>query len=103
MNKWRSPTAEKIYQSKPILNVRSAGTSSKARQHVSAKSIRWADVIMVMEKSHRQKLTKEYPEEMKEADVYILGIEDNYLFMDPELIEELAGAIEPILEEYLAN
>ncbi|MEO0948505.1 MAG: phosphotyrosine protein phosphatase, partial [Cyanobacteria bacterium J06641_5] len=54
MNKWRSPTAEKIYKNKPLVKVRSAGTSSKAKHHVSHEDLKWADLILAMELKHIQ-------------------------------------------------
>ncbi len=101
MNKWRSPTAEKIYRKKALLNTRSAGTSSKARHHVSHNDIKWADVVIVMESKHKQRLLADHPEAMKYRDVHVLDIEDNYKFMDPELIDELRTAIDPILQDYI--
>ena len=102
MNKWRSPTAEKIYSKQVLVNSRSAGTSSKARHHVSTKDIKWADVIIVMESKHKQRLTADHPDAMRHREVHVLEIEDNYQFMDPELIEELVTAIDPILNTYLS-
>jgi predicted protein tyrosine phosphatase len=101
MNKWRSPTAEKIYSKEPLVNTRSAGTSSKARHHVSLNDIKWSDVVIVMESKHKQRLLADYPEAMRFREVHVLEIEDNYKFMDPELIEELRTAIDPILSERL--
>jgi predicted protein tyrosine phosphatase len=40
-----------------------------------------------------------YPEGMQFRDVHVLEIEDHYRFMDPELIEELRTAIDPILTD----
>ena len=55
-NQWRSPTAEQVFRRHPALNVRSAGTSASARKQVSAADIDWADVILVMESTHRSRL-----------------------------------------------
>lgn len=100
MNKWRSPTAEKIYSKKPLLNTRSAGISSKTRHHVSHNDIKWADVVFVMEEKHKQRLVADHPEAMRYLDVHVLEIEDKYNFMDQELIEELRLGIAPILGSY---
>ncbi len=100
MNKWRSPTAEKIYSKKPLLNTRSAGTSSKARHHITHMDIKWADVVFVMESKHKQRLVADHPEAMRYLDVHVLEIEDNYKFMDQELIDELHAAIDSILGSY---
>ena len=103
MNQWRSPTAERLYARQPLINTRSGGTSSKARHHVSLKDIQWADIVIVMESKHKQRLVADYPEAMRYCEVHVLEIEDNYQFMDPELIEELRVAIDPILEDALSD
>ena len=99
MNKWRSPTAEEIYKSRPLVNARSAGVSSKARRRVSLKDLKWADVVITMERKHKQRLQADFPEAMRYKEIHVLEIEDLYRFMDPELIEELTQAIDPILGE----
>ena len=101
MNKWRSPTAERIYARRHRLQTRSGGTSSKARHRVSLNDIQWSDLIIVMESKHKQRLLADYPEAMRYREIHVLHIEDNYQFMDPELIEELRGLIDPILDEKL--
>ncbi len=97
MNQWRSPTAEKLYSKEPFINVRSAGTSSKARRHISLKDLKWADTVIVMESKHKQRLAAEYRQALRGCDIHVLEIEDRYKFMDPVLIEELKYAIDPIL------
>jgi predicted protein tyrosine phosphatase len=62
--------------------------------------LRWADLVVVMESTHRQRLKADHPDEMRYCSVHVLDIEDNYRFMDPELVEELHGAIDPILDAY---
>jgi predicted protein tyrosine phosphatase len=52
-----------------------------------------------MESKHKQRLVADFPEAMRYREIHVLGIEDNYKFMDPELIEELRAAIDPILSE----
>ena len=98
MNKWRSPTAEKIYRNKPWISVRSVGTSSKAKRHVSAKDLKWADLVIAMESKHVQRLKAVFPEVMRYKEVYTLDVEDCYQYMHPDLVEELTEAINPILE-----
>ncbi len=64
MNQWRSPTAEKVFQNLNGIKTRSAGTSSKARQTVSHKDIQWADIILVMESKHKQRLKADFRQEV---------------------------------------
>jgi predicted protein tyrosine phosphatase len=86
-NQWRSPTAELLFKDHPFHITRSAGTSDKARIHISQKMIDWADVIFVMERKHRDIIKQRFT--FKSQLVIILEIEDNYQFGDPELIEIL--------------
>lgn len=100
MNKWRSPSAEKIFGKRHLIETRSAGTSAKAKRHVSENDLKWADVVIVMETKHRQRLNASYPHAMRHLDIHVLEIEDNYQYMDPELVEELNQAVDPILDTY---
>lgn len=88
-NKWRSPTAEKIWRKHPNFNARSAGTSPKAKKTVSSSDIRWADIIFVMEKRHKNRLVAEFSRVIGYKPIHTLDIPDEYRYMDPELISEL--------------
>jgi len=96
-NQWRSPTAELLFKSHPIHSARSAGTSDKARIKVSQKLIDWADVILVMERKHRDILKQRFTSAIPGKEMIVLNIEDNYQFNDPELISILRN----VLGEYL--
>ena len=61
-NRRRSLTAETIFKSETAWDVRSAGTEESARIKVTAGHLGWADVIVVMEKRHRERLQQKYPE-----------------------------------------
>ena len=74
-------------------NARSAGTSDKARIKVNQKMVAWADVIFVMERKHRQILEQLFPEDISGKTIFVLDIEDNYQFNDPELIAILKAAL----------
>lgn len=96
-NKWRSPTAETIYKKRQGLHVKSAGTEPSAKNRVSAQHISWAEIIFVMEKKHREKLKEKFSLEMQRKKVIVLDIEDEYQYMDEELIEMIQLAVEPYL------
>jgi len=49
----RSPTAESVYGDCPDVETASAGTSPDADTPLSAELVEWADIIFVMEKTHR--------------------------------------------------
>lgn len=85
-NRLRSPTAEHIFADTPGLNTLSAGTNSDAEEPLSDELVEWADVIFVMENTHRNKLRKKHKRALKDQRVIVLGIPDEYEFMDAGLI-----------------
>ena len=97
-NQWRSPTAEKIFADKSLVNTRSRGTSRQARRTVTAADLKWADVIFAMEDKHRRRLASDFPGEMRYKELHVLDIPDEYRFMDPELVVELRRVVDPILD-----
>ena len=92
-NQWRSPTAEEIWRKNPNFNVRSAGTSPKARKTVSSVDVRWADIIFVMEKKHKNRLVAEFTKMLNHTPIHVLDIPDEYKYMDPELVNELEARV----------
>jgi predicted protein tyrosine phosphatase len=96
-NQWRSRTAETIFKDLQEHNVKSAGTEGDARIRVSEKLIRWAELIFVMEKRHKQRMMEKFEEAVSAKKVIVLDIEDNYGYMDEELIEMLRVSVKPYL------
>ncbi len=88
-NRRRSLTAETIFKGEPAWDVRSAGTEESARIKATAGQLGWADVIVVMEKRHKERLQQKYPEELAAKPCVCLFIADDYEFMNPALIEIL--------------
>ena len=95
-NQWRSPTAEKVFKQKGY-SARSAGTSPNAKNTISVADIKWADLIFVMEKKHKNRIITKFTRLIEHKPIHILDIPDDYQFMDPELISHLIDAIEPYL------
>lgn len=96
-NRFRSLTAEKLFEGFPVYQVRSAGTQPEARIVVTEGHIGWADVIFVMEKSHLHRLRLKFPEALRDKRVIALHIPDDYGFMQAELLDELRGKLGPYL------
>lgn len=88
-NRLRSPTAEQIFANHPACEVSSAGTNVGADTPLTSELVRWADIIFVMERSHRSKLQRRYRADLKNTRVICLDIPDEYEFMDEELIHLL--------------
>src|SRR5215469_8960405 len=85
-NRIRSLTAEKIFESLPGYEARSAGTQPNARIVVTEGHIGWADIVFAMEKGHLNKLRQRFPEALEGKRVVTLHIPDEYTFMQPELV-----------------
>ncbi|MCI1265284.1 MAG: protein tyrosine phosphatase [Saprospiraceae bacterium] len=99
-NQWRSPTAEKIFNKKKGINSKSAGTEPSARIKLNSQHLEWADIIFVMERKHKERIFQKYGEIVSNKHIEILDIEDNFKYMDTELIEILELSVNPILERY---
>ena len=92
-NQWRSPTAETVWRKHPEISVRSAGTSPNARKTVGPAEVRWADVIIVMEQKHKNRLVAEFTRLLDHKPIHVLEIPDEYKYMDPELVEILEDSV----------
>jgi predicted protein tyrosine phosphatase len=92
-NRLRSPTAEQIYSQRPDLEVASAGTNNDAETPLTSELVEWADIIFVMEKTHRTKLQTRFRSALKSRRVVCLDIPDNYEFMDPALVSLLKSKL----------
>jgi predicted protein tyrosine phosphatase len=71
----------------------SAGTNHDAETPLSADLIEWADIVFVMEKSHRNRLTRKFKALLKTRRLVVLDIPDEYEYMDPELIALLKARV----------
>ena len=96
-NQWRSPTAEEVWRRKSGFQAKSAGTSPKAKRTVSPEDIRWADIIFVMEKKHKNRLVAQFTRMLDHKPLHILDIPDEYQYMDQELVEEIEEKVSAII------
>ncbi|MEM5318569.1 phosphotyrosine protein phosphatase [Paraburkholderia sp. JHI869] len=64
----------------------SAGTAPDAEERVASEHIAWADIIVVIERSHKVKLAKQFGSKLNGKRIVCLDIPDKYTFMQPELI-----------------
>lgn len=96
-NRLRSPTAEAIFAEYEGIETDSAGLNKGAENPVSSEAIEWADLIFVMEKKQRQKLSHKYQSFLKNKRIICLDIPDEYDYMQPELVEILKKKVAPYL------
>src|SRR6059058_5249073 len=90
-NRWRSLTAEKMYEGFPGYVVKSAGTEEGARIRVTEGHIGWADLIFVMEKRHTDLLRQKFGDILANKKIICLHISSDLEYMSPELIAALKG------------
>ncbi|MBC6989630.1 protein tyrosine phosphatase [Hymenobacter sp. BT491] len=88
-NRWRSLTAERLFDGHPYYEARSAGTESGARVRVTAGHLGWADVIFVMEKRHADRLREKFAAAIAGKPVICLRIPDKFQFLDRILLDLL--------------
>jgi predicted protein tyrosine phosphatase len=92
-NRLRSPTAEAVFSKYDEIEAIGCGTNSDAETTLSGDLVEWADVVLVMEKSHRNKVSKKFKELLKGKRLVCLDIPDNYDCMQPELIRLLEAKV----------
>lgn len=98
-NKRRSRTAECIFKQDSRFHIRSAGLSTKSGRIVTEKDLRWADLVFVMVPEQREKLGVHF-RQVDLPPVEVLHIEDEYEFMDEELVDRLKDRINQTLKHH---
>lgn len=88
-NKLRSPTAEAVFADHPGVEVDSAGLNNDAEVPLGDEQLEWADVILVMEKTHRARLNRNFSRALAGKRIAVLNIPDDYEYMQSELVEIL--------------
>jgi predicted protein tyrosine phosphatase len=96
-NRLRSPTAEAVFSEYDGVEAIGAGTNADAETPVSGDLIEWADIVLVMEKVHRNKVSKKYKKLLKDKRVVVLDIPDIYGCMQPELIGLLKAKVSKVV------
>jgi predicted protein tyrosine phosphatase len=96
-NRLRSPTAEKVFGDWPGIETASAGLNHDAIEPLTGEMVAEADIIFVMETTHRNRLRKRFRAHLKSARVICLDIPDDYEFMDPALVRLLKARVTPHL------
>jgi predicted protein tyrosine phosphatase len=92
-NRRRSLTAEAVLSdtSRPLCAV--AGTSPDGNTPVSADLIELADIIFAIEVVHRRRLNQRFSALLRTKRIVVLGIPDEYGYMDQSLIDILRTKI----------
>lgn len=96
-NRLRSPTAEQVFAEYAGIETASAGTNHDAEEPLTPELLQWADLIFVMEKAHRNKLSQRFKAHIGGKRIVCLNIPDDYTFMDPELVRLLKAKVSRFL------
>jgi predicted protein tyrosine phosphatase len=92
-NRLRSPTAEQIFSTWPGVETDSAGLGADASVPLSPEQIEWANIIFVMEKAHRNKLSARFKSHLDGKRIICLDIPDDYEYMQDELVRILKAKV----------
>jgi len=87
-----------VFAQHPEIEALSCGTNRDAETPLTGDLVAWADVILVMEKFHRQKVMQRYPELLKDKRVVCLDIPDHYDYLQPELIALLQRRVAKVVK-----
>lgn len=64
----------------------SAGLATDSDLPLDAEMLEWADRIFVMEARHRRAVEARFSPANRRAPIVVLGVRDQYRFMQPELV-----------------
>jgi len=92
-NRLRSPTAEQVFSMYAGLDVASAGLNHDAETPVTPELIEWSEIIFVMERAHRSRLSKRFARWVGDRRVICLDIPDEFEYMDPALVKILKARV----------
>ena len=92
-NRLRSPTGEEVFSEYNEIEAIGCGTNIDAKRTVSQELVEWSDMVIVMEKHHRNKLNSKYKESLKSKKLICLDIPDEYERMDPILIRLIRNGV----------
>ncbi|MEM1150799.1 MAG: phosphotyrosine protein phosphatase [Pseudomonadota bacterium] len=91
-------TAEHLFAEEPGLDARSAGTARRDERAVTETLLDWADFIFAMEQRHIDRLRARFaPKLLADKTMCVLGVPDEFEYMEPILIERLRAAVLPLL------
>jgi predicted protein tyrosine phosphatase len=96
-NKRRSRTAEYIFKNDSRFQIRSVGLSAKSDRELKEKDISWANLIFVMDNGQRNRIWAHY-RHLTIPPIEVLEIDDNYDYLDEELISLLKDRINGTLQ-----
>ncbi|GGD46455.1 low molecular weight protein tyrosine phosphatase family protein [Pseudoxanthomonas indica] len=92
-NRLRSPTAEQVFADWPGIETSSAGLNQDAENPLTPELLAWSQLVFVMERAHRNKLSSRFKQHLNGQRVICLDIPDDYSYMDPDLVKLLRAKV----------
>lgn len=92
-NRLRSPTGEQVFAEWAGIETSSAGLNHDAENPVTPELLQWADIIFVMERAHRAKLSAKFRPHLRGKRVICLDIPDDYEYMEESLVRLLKAKV----------
>ncbi|MEO8390903.1 phosphotyrosine protein phosphatase [Polaromonas sp.] len=86
-----------MFSGHPGTECSSAGLHNGAENPLTPDLVEWADLIFVMERGHKTKLSSRFKKQLNGKRVICLDIPDNYPYMDPALIAVLKSKVTAFL------
>ncbi len=99
-NRLRSPTAEQVFADWPGVETASAGLDHDADNPLTPELLQWADLVFVMEQTHRNKISKKFRVYLNGKRIICLDIPDEYEYMDEGLVKLLKVKVPRHLPAY---
>ncbi|MEQ9316226.1 MAG: hypothetical protein RLN72_10260 [Henriciella sp.] len=96
-NRLRSPTGEAVFNEVEGVDARSAGTARDADWQITLDDVRWADLILAMEDKHANRLKADFRQAVAHKTIRVLGIPDDYKYMQGELVDLLRQRVMPLI------
>jgi predicted protein tyrosine phosphatase len=93
----RNPTAERVYADWPGVETACGGLNADADVPLTPEDVATADLIFVMEQTHRNKLSQRFRPQLRGKRVICLDIPDDYDDMDPALVALLEARVSKFL------
>ena len=101
MNKMRSATAEVVARAEwPEWEYRSCGTDKTATVPMSDEMFQWADMVVYMEKEHKNKAEKKCKSAKTVKSKIVMGVPDEFDYMDVEFIKVFKSRFENYVRAY---
>ena len=94
----RSATADLLLKNNKGYKTRHAGSGLLAFKKISSRAIKWADIIICMEKHNKNIILMKFLKESKNKEFHVLNVRDFYIRGNKKLIKILKKKLSRILK-----